>query len=498
LRCADRLYRRCRPRDPRAPIARDRRVDPRRQHAGRRCTRARGTAGPRLRHSRRCEDAGAAGDAAPGDALARRRDRRDRRRPCAERDFRPGRGAAMRPTRRAILLFVPAVPLALLLVVWDPAWWAIAFDYAALVLLAMASDAALSLPRRRLMFEVAAPERLHVGEPGAVRVTLRALGRHPRAVPIELLAEQRGDLDPPEIVATLLPPGGKAVTELRLLPRRRGRVQLDRIWLRWQGPLGLIERLSIEPVFRAIDVLPNIRGVERAALRFLSQEAVFGVKPQAQRGEGSEFEALRDYAPGFDTGFLMREPIEGVPRLDHAINAGLLLGWVSLQGGDLVGAFGFDAAVRQYLAPVRGAAGFPRLQQTVAALDYHGDETNFTLGLAELGARLKRRSLIVLFTEFVDTVTAELLIESLRRMTSRHLVVFVTLRDSLLQQTVDREPARFSEVAEAVVAHDLLRERSIVFERLMRLGIHCLDVPSRGLSVALVNRYLAIKERGLL
>ncbi|HWI29643.1 MAG TPA: DUF58 domain-containing protein [Stellaceae bacterium] len=437
----------------------------------------------------------------------------------------------MRPTRRAILLFVPAVPLALLLVVWDPAWWAIAFDYAALVLLAMASDAALSLPRRRLMFEVAAPERLHVGEPGAVRVTLRALGRHPRAVPIELLAEQRGDLDPPEIVATLLPPGGKAVTELRLLPRRRGRVQLDRIWLRWQGPLGLIERLSIEPVFRAIDVLPNIRGVERAALRFLSQEAVFGVKPQAQRGEGSEFEALRDYAPGFDTrfidwkhsarhrrllckefrternnpivlafdtGYLMREPIEGVPRLDHAINAGLLLGWVSLQGGDLVGAFGFDAAVRQYLAPVRGAAGFPRLQQTVAALDYHGDETNFTLGLAELGARLKRRSLIVLFTEFVDTVTAELLIESLRRMTSRHLVVFVTLRDSLLQQTVDREPARFSEVAEAVVAHDLLRERSIVFERLMRLGIHCLDVPSRGLSVALVNRYLAIKERGLL
>ena len=437
----------------------------------------------------------------------------------------------MRPTRRAILLFVPAVPLALLLVVWDPAWWAIAFDYAALVLLAMASDAALSLPRRRLMFEVAAPERLHVGEPGAVRVTLRALGRHPRAVPIELLAEQRGDLDPPEIVATLLPPGGKAVTELRLLPRRRGRVQLDRIWLRWQGPLGLIERLSIEPVFRAIDVLPNIRGVERAALRFLSQEAVFGVKPQAQRGEGSEFEALRDYAPGFDTrfidwkhsarhrrllckefriernnpivlafdtGYLMREPIEGVPRLDHAINAGLLLGWISLQGGDLVGAFGFDAAVRQYLAPVRGAAGFPRLQQTVAALDYHGDETNFTLGLAELGARLKRRSLIVLFTEFVDTVTAELLIESLRRMTSRHLVVFVTLRDSLLQQTVDREPARFSEVAEAVVAHDLLRERSIVFERLMRLGIHCLDVPSRGLSVALVNRYLAIKERGLL
>jgi uncharacterized protein (DUF58 family) len=437
----------------------------------------------------------------------------------------------MRPARRAVLLFVPAVPLALLLVISDPASWALALDYAALMLVALASDALLGLPRRRLTLQVALPERLHVGEAGAVRATLRASRRHPRAVRIELLAEQRGALDPPEIVAATLPPGGEAAAELRLLPRRRGRVRLERIWLRWRGPLGLVERMRIEPVLRGIDVVPNIRGVERAALRFLSDQAVYGLKPQAQRGEGSEFEALRDYAPGFDTrfidwkhsarhrrllckefrternnpivlafdtGYLMREPIEGVPRLDHAINAGLLLGWISLQGGDLVGAFGFDAAVRQYLAPQRGVAGFPRLQQAAAALDYHGDETNFTLGLAELGARLKRRSLIVLFTEFVDTVTAELLIESLRRITSRHLVVFVTLRDSLLQQTVDREPTRFAEVAEAVVAHDLLRERSIVFERLLRLGIHCLDVPSRGLSVALVNRYLAIKERGLL
>jgi uncharacterized protein (DUF58 family) len=72
------------------------------------------------------------------------------------------------------------------------------------------------------------------------------------------------------------------------------------------------------------------------------------------------------------------------------------------------------------------------------------------------------------------------------------------LRDSLLQRTVDRAPGRFADVAEAVIAHDLLRDRSVVFERLQRLGVHCLDVPSRGLSVALVNRYLLVKQRGLI
>ena len=115
-----------------------------------------------------------------------------------------------------------------------------------------------------------------------------------------------------------------------------------------------------------------------------------------------------------------------------------------------------------------------------------------------MSVRLKRRALVILFTEFVDTVTAELLIESMQRVASRHVVVFVTLRDSLLQRTVDATPERFENVAEAVVAQDFLRDRSVVFERLERLGVHCLDVPSRGLSVGLINRYLLIKQRGLI
>ena len=131
-----------------------------------------------------------------------------------------------------------------------------------------------------------------------------------------------------------------------------------------------------------------------------------------------------------------------------------------------------------------------RLQRATAEFDYHHQETNFTLGLAELNARLKRRALVILFTDFVDTITAELLIESMQRVANRHLLVFVTQRGSALQNAVDASPRQFADVAQAVIAQDFLRERSIVFERLERLGIHCLDVPSHGLPVALINRYL--------
>ncbi|MGA2126925.1 MAG: DUF58 domain-containing protein [Xanthobacteraceae bacterium] len=436
----------------------------------------------------------------------------------------------IRPTRRAVLIFALGIPAALFMVIHDPAWWAMSFDFAAVVVVAMITDAGLAFPPRLLAVRIATPDRLHIGERAAVTATIAAT-RYRRTATFELLCEHRGDLDRPEIVTTVLPPGGEAQAALALTPRRRGRVQVDRVWVRWRGPLALVEFIRKVPVDRAIDVLPNVKGVAGAALQFFAQEALFGLKTQLQKGEGAEFESLREYVAGldprnidwkhsarhrkllckefrternhpvvlaFDTGYLMLEPIEGMPRLDHAINAGLLLAWISLQSGDLVGIYGFDAAVRHYLRPIRGVTGFARIQRSTAELDYHHQETNFTLGLAELNARLKRRALVILFTDFVDTVTAELLIESIQRVANRHVVMFVTLRDSFLQRTVDAPPVRFDAIAQAVIAHDFLRDRSIVLERLQRLGVHCLDVPSRGLSAGLINRYLLIKQRGLI
>ena len=434
------------------------------------------------------------------------------------------------PTRRAVLAFAVGLPLALLLVIAQPALWAFSFDYGVVVLLVIATDALLAFPRRALDVGVTVPGRLYIGERGNVLAVIAAT-RHRRTTRFELLGEQRGEIDPAEIVACDVTGGSEARVALPIMPRRRGKVWIDRIWVRWRGPLGLVALTRKIAVERAIDVVPNVRGVQNAALQFFAQEAIFGVKVQQHKGEGTEYDALREYAPGldsrfidwkhsarhrkllskefkternhqivlaFDTGYLMSEPLDGIPRLDHAINAALVLAWISLQGGDLVGTYGFDAAVRQYSQPIRGIASFARLQQATAELDYRHDETNFTLGLAELNARLKRRALVILFTDFIDTVTAELLIESMQRVAGRHVIVFVTLRDPLLQAMVDAPPDRFVDLAEAVVAHDFLRDRSIVFERLERLGVHCLDVTSQSLSVGLVNRYLMIKQRGLI
>jgi uncharacterized protein (DUF58 family) len=278
-----------------------------------------------------------------------------------------------------------------------------------------------------------------------------------------------------------------------------------------------------------VSVVPNLRPVRAAALRFFgSRELVAGVQVERFVGDGSEFDALVEWVPGLDaraiswkasarhrkllcqefraernhqvilaldTGHLMAEPLGGVPRLDHAVTAALLLAHVSLRLGDRVGLYGFDRAARAWAEPQGGLGSFARLKALSAQLDYSTDETNFTLGLTELSARLRRRSLVVVFTDFVDTVTAELMVENLSRLARRQLVVFVALRDPALEEVALAAPRRLGDVYRSVVASDFVRERERVVARLRRAGVQCVDAAPAEVSARLVNRYLDIKRR---
>jgi uncharacterized protein (DUF58 family) len=280
-----------------------------------------------------------------------------------------------------------------------------------------------------------------------------------------------------------------------------------------------------------IPVLPNARAVRGAALRFFSsRQFLSGLKIERHLGDGSEFEALREHRAGFDgraidwkasarhhkllsrefraernhavvmavdTGHLMGEPLLGIPKLDHAINASLLLAYVALKTGDRVGLFAFDDGVRLYAEPVGGVQSFGRLLHHTAGLAYSAAETNFTLSLLELGQRLRRRSLVVVLTDFVDTVTAELMVENLTRLGRGHLVLFVALRDLAIDGLIAAEPRDLDVLSRAVTAHDLARERDVVIGRLRRHGVHCLDGPPSAISTQLINRYLDVKRREL-
>lgn len=427
------------------------------------------------------------------------------------------------PTLRAAVALGVAAPVALLVAFAAPTWWVFGPVWLAVVLAGIGADAA-ALMRQRVVADVRAPGVLHVGEPDGVAVRIDA--RVPVAVDFTVDVEGPTAALAPQTVRVA--PGTGVEPSIEICPHRRGTVHLTRLWLRTEGPLGFAARTLRRPLDVECPVVPNIASVKRQAIVFAASDAPLGVKPQFQKGTGSEFEALREYAAGLDTrtidwkhsarhrmllckefqternhhvvlaldtGRLMAETVDGLPKLDHAIGALLLLGYVSLKSGDKVGLAAFDARTRAFVAPAGGVGTMARLQSALATIDYSTAETNFTLALADLRTRLSRRSLIVVATDFVDTVTAGLMLDNVGHLAKRHLIMFVALTDTSLERPFARRPHDLEDVARAVVAHDLIRERQAVFAKLARLGVLCVEAPAARLGPALINRYLAVKAR---
>lgn len=438
---------------------------------------------------------------------------------------------AVHPSRKTLLLVALGLGLAVVPVLVDRGLWIVWVGAWALLLLALVADF-LGLARLAdLDLRLELPDTLYMGESSDLRLYLswrdRPLGR-PISTDIKV------DLSPTLAPA---PPQRLHLTDastpvaVPLTPLRRGTARIEAAWLRWSGPLGLVQRTAPLALGRPIDATPNIRAVRQLAARFASQEQRSGLRIERYMGDGTEFDSLREFMPGFDrraidwkasarhtkllardyraerdrqvivaidTGHLMAEPLEGLPRLDHAIHAALLLAFFSARAGDRVGLFAFDERPGAFTAPRSGTAAFRTLLKVSAGLRYSESETNFTLGLTELMQRLTRRSLVIVMTDFVDSVTAELMMDNLNRLASRHLVVFVSLRDPLLGQVTAAYPENLVALQRSVVADSLLREREAVLGRLRRRGILCIDANPGEVGMHLLNRYLEIKRREMI
>ncbi|MSR46958.1 MAG: DUF58 domain-containing protein [Planctomycetes bacterium] len=435
----------------------------------------------------------------------------------------------MRPTRRAVLCIAALLPLALLPFVLGPRWLGPWMAALAAIGATLAADALLCRRRSAIAIDVDFPEQLFVGDADPAFVVLRtAPSGAPRAVAVRLEMSER--LAAPPTLEVTFAADGVVRTKVELRPRERGAATLREAWLCWSGPLGLIERIARVPLDRQTLIVPDVRAVRQAAIELARRSPWAGKKVERFQGDGSEFAALREFVPGFDprtidwkatarhmkllcrelraernhplvlafdTGQRMREPIDGVSRLDRAINAALLLGYVALKAEDRVALFAFDATVRSFTPFFSGTAQFERLRRAAAELESATEESNYTLGLTELTRRLSRRSLVVVFTDFGDAIDAELLVENLGRLARRHVVLLVAVRDAELDRIASAAPDTPRTLHQAVAATEMVRDRALVLEKVRRLGVLVLDAPAESVRAGLIDRYLDVQRREL-
>lgn len=433
----------------------------------------------------------------------------------------------MIPSSRLLWLMFGGVIVAALPTALDASLWpAVIGTWGVLGALGVADLAVLMIAKPS--FSVDVPT--HVGVGSDLRVRVEVSLRAPRT----LRATMRSEVDHPLLAyddQEVSVADGTTEHHVSVEAPRRGGALVRAMWLRVDGPFRLFRRITRHAVDAKVAVVPNAERVRELALAHFGAQRFGGLHVQKRKGDGGEFDALEAYEPGMDlrkvdwkasarhqqlkvrrfrleqnqrvivcvdTGRLMADPIEDLERLDHAIHAALLLSRVALKAGDLVGMQAYSSTAQAWVPPSGGMRQLARLRRGLADLSSVAEETNHVLGVHQLLRKLKRRSLIVVFTEFTDATTAELMVEYLGHLARRHLVVFVALDDPAIQERIAQSPQDARDLAATVVAGGMRADRERVLRRLRRMGVDVVHAPPGPAALQLLARYVHVKRRGLI
>ncbi len=330
-----------------------------------------------------------------------------------------------------------------------------------------------------------------------------------------------------------VPPGGTQEVQTRCVIPIRGEYEFGPVWLRIHGPWQLMERQQSTDCPGVIRVLPETFASAEELIKDTGAQLQLLDRStrSRQQGSGTEFESLSAYRDGddprridwrttarmrqlivrrfqverhrdvmilIDTGRLMGSDAGQGSKLDCAVDAALNLARVALQSGDRCGVAAWDSSVRGFLPPVSGIRSLGNISQSVYDLQTRWQETDFTQIHAELQQRQSKRSLLVILSDISDAATAQLPCTALKRLSQRHLVLFVALRTPVLQEIIHAPVDSVRDGAEKSVTFRLLRDRSRALHALERSGVHVLDVEPRDVTVPLINQFVDLRQRNLL
>jgi uncharacterized protein (DUF58 family) len=380
------------------------------------------------------------------------------------------------------------------------------------------------------------PQVLSVGRQNAAVLDIH----HGGARPVTVQVNDEGAVDLLVLglpVAVQLPAHGTVEVRYHVEPRRRGAHQLGDLWLRVPTRLGLWQRQVRVPAAQEVRVYPDLQQVRTWDLLVLQERDSLS-RAIRQRGGESEFERLREYTQdddvrhidwratarhrtviarqyqlernqnvvfALDLGRLMtaqaRSGPDGEPglsHLDHALNATLMLSHVAMRAGDHVGLVAFDAKVRTFLPPEGGPRATRRIVQACYDLFPTLVEPDYRMVFTQLRQRLRKRSLVVLFTQVLDPATQKMLVPLVRSLSPTHLPLCILLRDASVEALLEPDGERAETELDLYTRGPAAAEvqwRERLAEDMRRAGALVLHVRPEELTGRLIQRYLEVKQR---
>ena len=433
------------------------------------------------------------------------------------------------PTLRLIRLLLLGAPLWLLALLFPGGWLAGLFYFLFIVVLCW-RDTATIPPASRLRAIRQLPPRFALDVDHSVKLILTNLSAATIQVSVrdELPDMFEAKTELPEVT---LPSGGEARLSYDVRPLSRGAHRFGDVILRVRGERGLVQKQLALAVPDTAKVYPNFRGADHyQLLAQIDQRDEVVRKPRPFKAAGTDFESLRPYISGedprnmdwkatarrgapvsrnkqvergqqlavlLDAGRLMAETIGKYSKLEHALNATVMLSYVVQKRGDALSVASFSNKIESFLPTVRGPALLPRVLESLYAIKVHPVESDYWQAIAQVLMLLNRRSLVILLTDVLDASASAGLINNLSRAAEKHLVLCVVLSEPAIGEMARAVPASVEDTYRKAAACDQLRRRRLALESMRSRGILVLETDPAHLSVHLVKRYLEIRQANL-
>ena len=318
-----------------------------------------------------------------------------------------------------------------------------------------------------------------------------------------------------------------------LTPPKRGRFEFGQIVVRFLSRLNLVWcEARLGEAVTSVKVYPNMRRAREAELKALgARSLVASHRKTSWRGEGREFESLRDYVRGdelrhiswsatarrgklttrqyqverdqtiliaIDGGRLMTARIGQETKLDSAVHAALALMSAAARAGDNAGLLVFGRKIKAFLPPSRGHDHMDAALEALYSVEPEMIEPSYSHAFEYIAANSKRRSLVIVITDLVDEEGSKELLTSLRLLRPRHLPLVVTIADRDLRAVVSNAPENARDLFTQSVAEEIMYLRETALRLVESQGGLALDVTAAALAPAILEKYLQVKERGLL
>jgi uncharacterized protein (DUF58 family) len=393
----------------------------------------------------------------------------------------------------------------------------------------IAADLLLAAPVRLLRITRTGDTKVRMGETASVTMTIENPGRRPlRAIVRDAWPPSAGAA--PRHARLSVPGGGRASLTTSLTPVRRGEPIAAGVTIRSFGPLGLAARQGRHSAAWTLRALPPFRSRRHLPEKLARLRELDGQHRSLLRGQGSEFDSLREYVVGddvrsidwrgtarhadvlvrtwrperdrrilvvLDTGRTSAGRVGDAPRLDAAMDATQLLVALAARAGDRIDLIAMDRRIRARVIGAPRSSVLPAVTDAMAPLEAELVESDGAAMASAVLAHARRRCLVVLLTDLNPAAVTESLLPHIPVLAARHLLLIGAVADP----RVDEMAAQRGEaglVYAAAAAERARAERARISAVLQRRGVTVVDAPPERLPPALADAYLALKAAGRL